>query len=170
MRRLNPLGGALWKCGQRKRVAHSPTGVQNQKKRTFDVLPKPDKLIRYRQAMATSPLGEGDVKSFVSGRECWNSLRFVFVGEDGEEDAVHGGSNLEDAHGAGSAADLAKAAFDGVGGSHRLALDEGLVAKAGQKPRRDRRADRRRRQSRLGPSARRSGGRPSAPSSPCRRS
>jgi hypothetical protein len=26
------------------------TGKQNQKKRTFDVLPKPDNLIRYRQA------------------------------------------------------------------------------------------------------------------------
>jgi hypothetical protein len=26
-----------------------PTGEQNQKKRTFDVLPKPDKFIRYRQ-------------------------------------------------------------------------------------------------------------------------
>jgi len=25
-----------------------PTGEQNQKKRTFDVLPKPDKFIRYR--------------------------------------------------------------------------------------------------------------------------
>src|SRR5690348_2534832 len=55
-----------------------------------------------------------------------------FVGEDGEEDAVHGGSILEDAHGAGSAADLAEA-FDGVGGSHGLAFGEGLVAKAGQK-------------------------------------
>ena len=26
-----------------------PTAEQKQKKRTFDVLPKPDKLIRYRQ-------------------------------------------------------------------------------------------------------------------------
>src|SRR5580700_1629565 len=41
----------LWKCGQRKRVAHSPTGEQKQKKRTFVVLPKPDKLIRYRQPL-----------------------------------------------------------------------------------------------------------------------
>jgi len=31
------------------RFAHMPTGEQNQKKRTFDVLSKPDKLIRYRQ-------------------------------------------------------------------------------------------------------------------------
>ncbi len=40
-----------------------------------------------------------------------DSLHFVFVGEDGEEDAVHGGSILEDAPGADSAADLAEAAF-----------------------------------------------------------
>ena len=32
------------------RFAHMPTGEQNQKKRTFDVLSKPDKLIRYRQS------------------------------------------------------------------------------------------------------------------------
>ena len=67
------------------------------------------------------------------GEKGRDSLHFVFVGEDGEEDAVHGGSILEDAHGASSAADLAEAAFDGVGGSHRLAVGEGLVAKAGQK-------------------------------------
>jgi hypothetical protein len=30
-------------------LAHIPTGEQNQKKRTYDVLPKPDNLIRYRQ-------------------------------------------------------------------------------------------------------------------------
>src|SRR5271165_7556627 len=40
---------ALWTCGRRSHVDHIPTGEQNQKKRTFDVLPKPDKLIRYRQ-------------------------------------------------------------------------------------------------------------------------
>jgi hypothetical protein len=40
---------SLWNCGQRKRVAHNPTGEQTQKKRTNVVLPKPDKLIRYRQ-------------------------------------------------------------------------------------------------------------------------
>jgi hypothetical protein len=31
------------------RLAHIPTAEQNQKKRTNHVLPKPDKLIRYRQ-------------------------------------------------------------------------------------------------------------------------
>jgi len=30
------------------RLAHIPTGEQNQKKRTYDVLPKPDNFIRYR--------------------------------------------------------------------------------------------------------------------------
>src|SRR5208283_2373719 len=39
----------LWKCGQGKRLDHSPTGEQKQKKRTFDVLPNPAKLISYRQ-------------------------------------------------------------------------------------------------------------------------
>jgi len=36
------------------RLAHMPTGEQNQKKRTFDVLPKPDNLIRYRHDSALS--------------------------------------------------------------------------------------------------------------------
>src|SRR5208283_3268325 len=40
----------LWKCGQGKRLDHSPTGEQKQKKRTFDVLPNPAKLISYRQS------------------------------------------------------------------------------------------------------------------------
>src|SRR6201999_856907 len=34
-------------------LAHIPTGEQNQKKRTYDVLPKPDNLIRYRQNKST---------------------------------------------------------------------------------------------------------------------
>ena len=55
------------------------------------------------------------------------------MAEDGEEDAVHEGAILKDADGPGSAADLAEATFDGVGGAHRLAFGEGLVAKAGQK-------------------------------------
>src|SRR5208283_6163561 len=41
----------LWKCGQGKRLDHSPTGEQKQKKRTFDVLPNPAKLISYRQSL-----------------------------------------------------------------------------------------------------------------------
>src|SRR6202044_2142779 len=72
-------------------------------------------------------------KVMCQGEKGWDSLHFVFVGEDSEEDAVHGGSVLEDAHGAGSAADLAEAAFDGVGGPHRLSFGEGLVAEAGEK-------------------------------------
>jgi hypothetical protein len=51
------------------------------------------------------------------GEKARDSLHFVFVGEDGEADAVHRGSILEDAHGADPTADLAEAAFDGVGGS-----------------------------------------------------
>ena len=35
------------------RLAHTPTGEQNQKKRTYDALPKPDKFIRYRQQNPT---------------------------------------------------------------------------------------------------------------------
>jgi hypothetical protein len=56
MKRKTPLKSAqrrgLWKCGQGIRLAHSPTAEQNQKKRTFDVLRKPDNLIRYRQKTA----------------------------------------------------------------------------------------------------------------------
>jgi len=36
------------------RLAHIPTGEQNQKKRTYDVLPKPDNFIRYRQELPCS--------------------------------------------------------------------------------------------------------------------
>src|SRR5208337_2565552 len=52
-RRLNPLGGAPVEMGTTPRRCPHPTGEQNQKKRTFDVLPKPDKLIRYRQIRST---------------------------------------------------------------------------------------------------------------------
>ncbi|HWY81435.1 MAG TPA: hypothetical protein VNY10_05780, partial [Roseiarcus sp.] len=37
------------------RLAHIPTGEQNQKKRTYDVLPKPDNFIRYRQRLPSKP-------------------------------------------------------------------------------------------------------------------
>src|SRR5271166_6452236 len=56
MRRLNPLGGApvdMWTTASPTlRFAHMPTGEQKQKQRTFDALPKPDKLIRYRHPFA----------------------------------------------------------------------------------------------------------------------
>ena len=47
-RRLNPLGGATsWTAWTSLRLAHpAHEAEQNQKKRTFDVLPKPDNLIR----------------------------------------------------------------------------------------------------------------------------
>jgi hypothetical protein len=52
MRRLTPLSGGgpvdMWTT---LRLAHIPTGEQNQKKRTYDVLQKPDNLIRYRQSI-----------------------------------------------------------------------------------------------------------------------
>jgi hypothetical protein len=55
------------------------------------------------------------------GEKGWDSLHFVFVNEDSEEDAVHRGSILEDAHGTGSAADLAE--YPSAGG--RLARKAG---------------------------------------------
>ena len=60
------------------------------------------------------------------------SLTFIFVNEEGEEDAIHGGSVLEDAHGSGSSSDFAEASLDGVGGAHGLSLLEGFVAEAGE--------------------------------------
>jgi hypothetical protein len=61
MRRLNPLGGAspLWTPwtmrrhwteadGERAPLT-GPQAEQNQKQRTNDLPPKPDKFIRYRQ-------------------------------------------------------------------------------------------------------------------------
>ena len=48
-RRLNPLGGEPVDGMDKPRLAHPPTGEQKQKKRTYDALPKPDNLIRYRQ-------------------------------------------------------------------------------------------------------------------------
>ena len=61
MRRLNPLSGGgpvdMWTA---LRPAHIPTGEQNQKKRTNDVLPKkPDNFIRYRQRLSSQPLPFG---------------------------------------------------------------------------------------------------------------
>ena len=48
-RRLNPLGGEpRGRHGQASGLPTPPTGEQNQKKRTFEVLPKPDNFIRYR--------------------------------------------------------------------------------------------------------------------------
>src|SRR6202044_496864 len=47
-RRTRPL----WTCGRRFASPTSPQGEQNQKKRTFDALPKPDNFIRYRQIMS----------------------------------------------------------------------------------------------------------------------
>ena len=54
------------------------------------------------------------------------------MGEDGEEDAVHGGSILEDAHGPGPSPHFSESPFDGVGGAHPLAFVEGRIAPAGE--------------------------------------
>lgn len=66
------------------------------------------------------------------GEEGRHSLGWVFVREDGEEDAVHGGAILEYAYGPNAAADLAEAALDGIGGTVPLALLEGGIAPAGE--------------------------------------
>lgn len=52
------------------------------------------------------------------------------MSEDGEEDAVHGGSVLKDAHEFCPSADFAEPAFGGVRCAHGLALGQDLVAKA----------------------------------------
>jgi len=44
----------------------------------------------------------------------------VLMGKDGIEDSLHAGSIREDAHGAGSSADLAEPAFDEIGGPDHL--------------------------------------------------
>ena len=49
------------------RLAHMTTGEQNQKKRTFDVLPKPDKLIRYRHANQEVNLSSRSAGGIVAG-------------------------------------------------------------------------------------------------------
>ena len=61
-----------------------------------------------------------------------DSLLFVFVEEDSEQDAVHRGAVLESPHGACSSPDLAEPALDSVGGSDLPALIGVLVAETGQ--------------------------------------
>src|SRR6185312_15414578 len=63
---------------------------------------------RHSEPAPRPPSRQVTSKVLCQGEKGWDSLHFVFVGEDGEEDAVHGGS-------------------------HGLAFGEGLVAKAGQK-------------------------------------
>ena len=57
-----------------------------------------------------------------------DSLLFVFVDEDSEQDAIHRGAVLESPHGAGSSPDLAEPSLDSVGGSDLPALIGVLVA------------------------------------------
>src|ERR671919_461328 len=60
-------------------------------------------------------------KGLCQGEGGGEALVAVFVDEDGEQDAFHGGLVLEGAHGPGAPADLAEAALDRVGGAHRSA-------------------------------------------------
>ena len=52
--------------------------------------------------------------------------------EDGEQDAIHGGTILEDAHGPGASSYFSEPAFDGIGGAHSLSFFVGTVAQAGE--------------------------------------
>jgi hypothetical protein len=72
----------LWKCGQGIRLAHSPTAQQNQKKRTYDVLPKPDNFIRYRQPLSALIDGSYSVRCCWSPRIAYFSGFFVMAGLD----------------------------------------------------------------------------------------
>ncbi len=65
-----------------------------------------------------------------------DSLPFVFVCEDGEEDSVHGGSVLEGTHGPCPSADLPEASFDSVWKPFGHRVMEGTMAQseAGRSP------------------------------------
>jgi hypothetical protein len=67
-------------------------------------------------------------KGLCQGEGSGEALVAVFIEEDGEQDALHGGAVLEGAHRRRASSDLAKAAFDGVGSAHALALFEGRIA------------------------------------------
>ena len=54
------------------------------------------------------------------------------MGEDSEQDAVHGCFVLESAHWPGASSEFAESALDSIGGSHRLALIGGFVAEASE--------------------------------------
>jgi hypothetical protein len=56
---------------------------------------------------------------------------FVFVGEDGEEDAVHRRPVLENSHRPCPPPDFTQSSFDGGGGSHALSPSGRFVAEAG---------------------------------------
>src|SRR5580700_9236904 len=54
------------------------------------------------------------------------------MGEDGEQDAVHGCFVLEGSHGSGPSSYFAESSFDSVGGSYFAALILRFVAETGQ--------------------------------------
>ena len=59
-RKTPPKSARRRACGRHRQASGlptPPTGEQKQKKRTYDVLPKPDNLIRYRHAAWRSMIG-----------------------------------------------------------------------------------------------------------------
>ena len=74
MRKTPPKSARRRACGNVDNAHALPTvpqAEQNQKKRTFDVLPKPDKLIRYRHVRARScPVCSCPVCSCPVSRSC----------------------------------------------------------------------------------------------------
>ena len=54
------------------------------------------------------------------------------MSENGEEDAVHGGSILEDTHRSGGSANFAESPFDGIGGAHGLSLFRSGIAETSE--------------------------------------
>ena len=110
-----------------------PTGTQRSKETGLAAM-----FRRYSQGLWCRPLqaadqtkstcvsGSGRYKATLrvmcQGERGAYSLCFVFVDEEGEEDAVHGNMVLECAHGPDPSPDLAEASFYGVGGPALPAL------------------------------------------------
>ena len=61
-----------------------------------------------------------------------DALRLVFVGEDGEQDTVHGCPVLEGSHGPGPSSYFAESSFDCICRSYLAALILRFVAEAGE--------------------------------------
>src|SRR5271156_2355570 len=60
---------ASWTAWTSLRLAHpAHEAEQNQKKRTSDVLPKPDNLIRYRHELVMPAAEAGTFRSWLSGQ------------------------------------------------------------------------------------------------------
>src|SRR5579863_10543027 len=66
-----------------KGVAHSPTGEQKQKQRTFDVLPKPANLIAIDSRHGEIVLGEGRAVHHRPVHAIEDLVEYPFAGEHG---------------------------------------------------------------------------------------